>query len=65
MSAPYRAAISAGSGSTWCWHALQHTISRTLAAAASVIGGPGSNFLTLVNLRYLPTLFLLVGSKPA
>jgi len=32
-----------GSGSTWCWQALHHTMGRTRAAAAlpSVIGGPG------------------------
>jgi hypothetical protein len=41
-SAPYRAAFSVGSGSTWCWQTLHQTMSRTRAAAAlpSVIGGP-------------------------
>jgi len=44
VSVPYRAAISAGSGSTWCLQALHHTMMRTWFAAAlpSVIGGPGS-----------------------
>jgi len=43
VSAPYRAAISIGSGSTRCQHALHRAISRTRAVAAlpGVIGGPG------------------------
>jgi hypothetical protein len=32
VSAPYRAAISAGSGSTWCWQALHQTTARVTAA---------------------------------
>jgi hypothetical protein len=52
VSASYRRACSVGSGSTWCWHSLHQTISRTLAVAAlpSVIGGPGSDFIA----RHLP-----------
>jgi hypothetical protein len=40
VPAPYRAAISAGSGSVRCWQSLHQTINRTQAAAAlpSVIG---------------------------
>jgi hypothetical protein len=51
VSAPYRATISAGSGSTWWLHALHHTMSRTRAAAAlpSVIGGPGGDFMSLTS----------------
>jgi hypothetical protein len=46
VSARYRWAISAGSGSARWPHALHHTISRTRAAAAlpSVMGGPGGVF---------------------
>jgi hypothetical protein len=43
ISAPYRFAISSGSGgSIWWPHLRHHTINRTLAAAAfpRVIGGP-------------------------
>ena len=48
VSARYRAAISAGSGSTWWLHTLHHTISRTRAAAASssVICDPGGDFIS-------------------
>jgi hypothetical protein len=47
--APYEAAISAGSGSTWRPLALHQTINRTFAFAAlpSVIGGPGGDFMSL------------------
>src|SRR5215471_3561735 len=44
VSAPYRSAISAGSGSTWWRQSLHHTMSRKCAFAVlpSVAGGPGS-----------------------
>ena len=47
--APYEAAISARSGSTWWPHVLHHTINRTFAFAAlpSIIGGPGGDFMSL------------------
>jgi hypothetical protein len=46
VAAPYRSAISAGSGSTWWRQSRHHTMNRRCAAAAppSVIGGPGSDF---------------------
>jgi len=44
------AAISAGSGSTWCRHAFHHAVSRTwpAAALATVIGGPAVDFTGVV-----------------
>ena len=47
--APYEAAISARSGSTWWPHVLHHTINRTFAFAAlqSAIGAPGGDFTGL------------------
>ena len=54
VSAPYRSAISAASGSTWWPHALHYTISRTRAAAAfpRVIGGPGADFIAALRLLF-------------
>jgi hypothetical protein len=48
VSAPYRWAISAGVGLGWWRQPLHHTTNRTRAPAAlpSVIGGPGSDFMT-------------------
>jgi hypothetical protein len=48
VSAPYRTAISAASGSTWRRHDLHQTTRRTPAAAAlpSDIGGPVYDFMS-------------------
>jgi hypothetical protein len=47
VSAPYRSAISAGSGSTLWRQSLHHTMNRKCAFAVlpSVAGGPGSDFI--------------------
>jgi hypothetical protein len=50
VPSPYRRACSAGSGSTWCWHSLHHTISRTPAAAPNVGGGPSSDLFGIASL---------------
>jgi hypothetical protein len=45
VSAPYRSASCAGSGSTWCWQPRHQTIrwSPAFVTPPSVIGGPGSD----------------------
>jgi hypothetical protein len=55
VSAPYRAAISAGSGLDLMAAFPDQTINRTPAAAAppGVIGGPGSDFM-MTTRRRLP-----------
>jgi hypothetical protein len=68
VSAPYRSASCAGSGSTWCWQPRHQAIrhSPAFAALPSVIGGPGPDFIPDRSRQFSFLLpFSLLGSKPA